>query len=128
MKQDSLLETMNATSSAKALPYVARSDADLMQLASGGDFRAFNELPVRHCGTTYNFVHGVVRNEEEAMGVVCDACASAYLYLGSADGALDAATWFHLNTVRALIEYLEKRGRQGSGGLAATLASDNGSG
>jgi DNA-directed RNA polymerase specialized sigma24 family protein len=91
------------------LAWAIRSDADLMHLASEGDFGAFSELLVRHTSRIYDFTQGILGNDEASLQVVCDACVLAYLYLGYADEALDATTWFHLNTVRALITHLEKR-------------------
>ncbi|HEY3216183.1 MAG TPA: hypothetical protein VGK93_06785 [Candidatus Eisenbacteria bacterium] len=110
MNQDCLSEIGNGMVTGKVgLAWVIRSDADLMHLASEGDFGAFSELLVRHTGRIYDFTHGILGDDEVSLQVVCDACVLAYLYLGYADEALDATTWFHLNTVRALITHLEKR-------------------
>jgi RNA polymerase sigma-70 factor (ECF subfamily) len=88
----------------------ARTDAELVKLAQGGENRAFDELARRYQDKVFRLCFKILRHEEDAAEAVQDAFLSAYKGLPKFKSESTFSTWlYRIATNAALMKYRRRR-------------------
>ena len=102
-----------------------RGDAELVQLAQGGDTRAFDELVRRYKDRVYRLSYKILRHEEDAAEALQDAFLSAYRGLKNFKAESTFSTWlYRIATNASLMKYRKRR--EGHVSLEQSQSSDGG--
>jgi len=87
-----------------------RPDAELVQLAQGGETRAFDELVRRYQDKVFRLSFKILRHEDDAAEAVQDAFLSAYRGLRNFKAESTFSTWlYRIATNAALMKYRRRR-------------------
>ncbi len=102
-----------------------RGDAELVQLAQGGDTRAFDELVRRYQDKVYRLSYKILRHEEDASEALQDAFLSAFRGLKNFKAESTFSTWlYRIATNASLMKYRKRR--EGHVSLEQSQSSDGG--
>ena len=87
-----------------------RDDADLVQLAQGGETRAFDELVRRYRDKVYRLSYKILRHEDDASEALQDAFLSAFRGLKNFKAESTFSTWlYRIATNASLMKYRRRR-------------------
>jgi RNA polymerase sigma-70 factor (ECF subfamily) len=90
--------------------FTERPDAELVQLARGGETRAFDELVRRYQDKVFRLCFKILRNEDDASEALQDAFLSAFRGLGNFKSESTFSTWlYRIATNAALMKYRRRR-------------------
>ncbi len=93
-----------------SLPYAEIPDARLVEMAQGGDTRAFDELVVRYRDKVFRLAFKILRHEDDAAEALQDAFLSAYRGLAKFKAESTFSTWlYRVTTNAALMKYRKRR-------------------
>lgn len=102
-----------------------REDAELVQLAQGGDTRAFDELVRRYRDKVYRLSYKILRHEDDASEALQDAFLSAFRGLKNFKAESTFSTWlYRIATNASLMKY--RRRREGHVSLEQSQSSEGG--
>jgi RNA polymerase sigma-70 factor (ECF subfamily) len=79
-------------------------DAELVDLARGGNSQAFQKLVVAHQARLFSVAYGMLRDRDEAMDVVQDAFIKAHRKLPEFEGNAAFSTWLYRIAVNLCID------------------------
>ncbi len=92
------------------MPYSERPDAELVQIAQGGEPRAFDELVRRYQDKVFRLCFKILRHEEDAAEALQDAFLSAFRGLKNFKAESTFSTWlYRIATNAALMKYRRRR-------------------
>lgn len=104
-------------------PIKDRGDAELVQLAQGGETRAFDELVRRYKDKVYRLSYKILRHEDDASEALQDAFLSAFRGLKNFKAESTFSTWlYRIATNASLMKY--RRRRDGHVSLEQSQAPD----
>ena len=86
-----------------------RTDAELVELAAGGETRAFDELVVRYRDRVYRLCMKILRHEDDAAEALQDAFLSAYRGLAKFKRESRFSTWLYRIATNASLMKLRRR-------------------
>lgn len=86
-----------------------RTDSDLMRAATAGDDGAFGELALRHEQALLRFLHGLLRDAEEARDCTQDAFVQAWRHRERFNTAMSFKTWLYTIGRNRAISILRQR-------------------
>lgn len=89
-------------------------DAQLVALARGGDYSAYEVLVRRYQRRIYALVYNMTSNKEDTEDLVQDVFVKAYRVLHGFKGNSSFYTWIYRIAVNRTINFLHKRKRRGS--------------
>jgi RNA polymerase sigma-70 factor, ECF subfamily len=88
------------------------TDEELVQLARGGDNKAFEALAERYQRKAYYIAFGFARDREEAKDLSQDAFLKAFMNLKHFDGRSGFYTWFYRILVNLCLDHKRRRSRR----------------
>jgi RNA polymerase sigma-70 factor (ECF subfamily) len=92
-------------------------DSKLVELARGGDARAYGTLVERHQARTYATLRKLTGDHDVAMDLTQDAFIRAWRQLGSFEGRSAFSTWLYRIAVRLAYDALERERRLAPSGF-----------
>lgn len=87
-------------------------DIHLVQLAQGGDTRAFDELVTKYSPKLYGLVYHMTSNKDDTHDLLQDVFAKAYRSVSKFRGKSTFYTWIYSITVNMTLNFLKKRKRK----------------
>jgi len=87
-------------------------EAALVKSASGGDFRAFEQLVERHQDRIYRLALRMTGNQSDAQEVVQEALLSAWKNLSKFEGKAQFGSWLYRIAANAALMLLRSRRRR----------------
>lgn len=110
--------TETESEASKEKEVAAAGDADLVEKATKGDFRAFEELVHATEARLYAHLLRLTENAADAKELLQESYLSAYKNLGSFKGNSSFATWiYRIATNHALMHFRRKRPEVGFDGM-----------
>lgn len=88
------------------------SDVELVDLARGGDYSAYEELIRRYQRRVYALVYNMTSHKEDAEDLVQEVFVKAYRSLDGFKGDASFYTWIYRIAVNRTINFLKKRKRK----------------
>lgn len=99
-------------------------DTKLVELARGGDARAYGTLVERHQARTYATLRKITSDDDLAMDLTQDAFVRAWRQLGAFEGRSAFSTWLYRIAVRLAYDALERERRLAPSGFERTAELD----
>ncbi len=87
-------------------------DLALVQLAQGGDTRAFDELVAKYSPKLYGLVYHMTSNKDDTHDLLQDVFAKAYRSVSKFRGKSTFYTWIYSISVNMTLNFLKKRKRR----------------
>jgi len=87
------------------------SDEELVILAQGGDYAAYEEIVLRYQDKAFRLAYSLTKNDAEAQDVVQEAFLNMYRKLDSFKGDSQFGSWMYRVVVNAGLMRLRKRRR-----------------
>ena len=87
-------------------------DLHLVQLAQGGDTRAFDELVAKYSPKLYGLVYHMTSNRDDTHDLLQDVFAKAYRSVSKFRGKSTFYTWIYSISVNMTLNFLKKRKRR----------------
>jgi len=87
-------------------------DLPLVQLAQGGDTRAFDELVAKYSPKLYGLVYHMTSNKDDTHDLLQDVFAKAYRSVSKFRGKSTFYTWIYSISVNMTLNFLKKRKRR----------------
>lgn len=84
-------------------------DLEVIELALGGDQRAYTELTQRHRNAVFSIVFKIVRDREEANDLVQETFMKAFSSLASYRSEYKFSTWLYKIAANCSIDHLRKK-------------------
>jgi len=92
-------------------------DAELVQKAQSGDYRAFDELVTRHRGKIFAMIQNMVKNEADAWDLCQEAFVKAWKALPKFENRARFSTWLFRISHNVVYDWLRKRKHENAGEL-----------
>ena len=100
-------------------------DADLVRLAQGGDYKAFDALVTRHRGKVYAMVMNMVKNDADAWDLAQDSFIKAWKALPKFENRSKFSTWLFRISHNVVYDWMRKKKIRSEGELDDELLDAN---
>jgi len=84
-------------------------DAELVRLAQGGDYKAFDALVTRHRGKVYAMVMNMVKNDADAWDLAQDSFIKAWKALPKFENRSKFSTWLFRISHNVVYDWMRKK-------------------
>lgn len=100
-------------------------DVDLVKLAQGGDYKAFDALVTRHRGKVYAMIMNMVKNDADAWDLAQDSFIKAWKALPKFENRSKFSTWLFRISHNVVYDWMRKKKIRSEGELDDKLLDVN---